>query len=338
MKLKTKRRCTTPSPHVAAHVFFFYRFSSVMSSSYFLELLVFISPQRIILVTLTWCGGGSGEPGPVARSVCSVRTGTQGPSDSPRGASVAHVDDVVEVVAHGDEQVEEQLAAAGFHLSLHGAAALECLAAADDQGEVMGAQAAVRVWGVGVGVLGGAQDGCDVDAGLQPLLAKGEALELIEAVAVRGAVDDGIAEDVGAYAGKVDGGVGRGGVGGACGAATSGFGRVGGVVGGEVLGCVVLELPRVAVPVVDKARVVVTLVEVLEDGGEDLGFFVGEGDPPALRIKVAAAAGVVEEGRLAQDVFVRCKEATVGADGEGDDGRRRSVGDGGRDGRWDGGS
>jgi len=39
------------------------------------------------------------------------------------------------VVAHGHKQVEEEFAAASLHLSLHGAAALKGLAAADDQGE-----------------------------------------------------------------------------------------------------------------------------------------------------------------------------------------------------------
>lgn len=62
-------------------------------------------------------------------------------SDSLRCSRVARIDDVVEVVAHGNEQVEEQLpaslavhvAAAFFHLGLHGAAPLEGLAAPDDE-------------------------------------------------------------------------------------------------------------------------------------------------------------------------------------------------------------
>jgi hypothetical protein len=257
--------------------------------------------------------------------------------NSPRGAGVCDVNDVVEVVAHGDKEVEEELAAAGLHLSLHGAAALKGFAAADDEGEVMGAQAAIRVRGVGVGVLGRAQDCGDVDAGLEPLLAQGQALELIEAVAVGGAVDDGIAEDGGAYAGEEDGGVGRAG---GCGAASPrGVGGVGGGVRREVLGGVILELPRVAVPAVDEAWVVVTLVEILEDGGENLWLLVGESDSPALGVEEAAAADAIEKGRLAEDVFVGCKEAAVGANSEGDDGRRGrgGVGDGGGDGRGPGG-
>jgi len=64
-------------------------------------------------------------------------------SDSLWRASIAHVNDVVEVIAHGYKQVEEELAAARLHLGLHGPAALKGLAAADDQGEVMSAQTAV---------------------------------------------------------------------------------------------------------------------------------------------------------------------------------------------------
>lgn len=36
------------------------------------------------------------------------------------------------MIAHGDEQVKEQLAATRLHLGLHRAAALESLAAAND--------------------------------------------------------------------------------------------------------------------------------------------------------------------------------------------------------------
>lgn len=43
------------------------------------------------------------------------------------------------MVRHGDEQIKEELPA-GLHLHLHGAAVLECATAADDQGEVVGAQ------------------------------------------------------------------------------------------------------------------------------------------------------------------------------------------------------
>lgn len=58
------------------------------------------------------------------------------------------------MVAESDKQVEEELTAAVKHLHLHGAAALEGGAAADDEGEVVGAQLGVGVGGVCVGVAG----------------------------------------------------------------------------------------------------------------------------------------------------------------------------------------
>jgi hypothetical protein len=41
------------------------------------------------------------------------------------------------MVTKGDEQVEEKLGAAVEHLELHGAAALEGAAAANDEGEIV---------------------------------------------------------------------------------------------------------------------------------------------------------------------------------------------------------
>ena len=55
------------------------------------------------------------------------------------------------MVTHGDEEVEEQ-GAALLHLQLHGAAFLEVLTAANDEGEVLGSKLRVRVWGLIVGV------------------------------------------------------------------------------------------------------------------------------------------------------------------------------------------
>lgn len=74
--------------------------------------------------------------------------------------------DVVDVVAERDEEVEEQRCAAVPHLELHGAAALEGTAAADDEGEVVGAELGVRVGGVGVGIASGGEDRAALDAGL----------------------------------------------------------------------------------------------------------------------------------------------------------------------------
>lgn len=72
---------------------------------------------------------------------------------------------VVDVVAESDEQVEEKLTAAIEHLHLHGAAALEGGAAADDEGEVVGTQLGVGVGRVCVGVAGGRENGAALYAG-----------------------------------------------------------------------------------------------------------------------------------------------------------------------------
>lgn len=69
------------------------------------------------------------------------------------------------MVAEGDKEVEEQLAASVEHLGLHGAAALESVAAADDECEEVGAQLGVVVGGVGVCVSGGQENGVACNAG-----------------------------------------------------------------------------------------------------------------------------------------------------------------------------
>lgn len=74
--------------------------------------------------------------------------------------------DVVEVIAHGDKQIEEQRRPAVKHFHLHGAAALESAPAADDEGEVVSSQLGVVVGRVSVGVSGGGEDGAALDAGL----------------------------------------------------------------------------------------------------------------------------------------------------------------------------
>lgn len=83
----------------------------------------------------------------------------------------------------------------------------------------------------------------------------------------------------------------------------------------------VLQVPSVAFPVVLQARVVVTLVQVFEDGAEDFGFLVWQLDTPVCRLEELRAAGLVEEGRIGQDVLVGGEETLVAADGDGDDGR-----------------
>lgn len=56
------------------------------------------------------------------------------------------------MVAQGNKEVEEELASSVEHFKLHGAAALECASAADDEGEVVSTQLGVCVGCVGVSV------------------------------------------------------------------------------------------------------------------------------------------------------------------------------------------
>ena len=68
-----------------------------------------------------------------------------------------------------------------------------------------------------------------------------------------------------------------------------------------------------------QARVVVALVEVFEDGGEDLGEFFGEVDSFGAGLEELAAADGGEEGGGGEDVLVGGEEALLHADAEGDD-------------------
>lgn len=251
-------------------------------------------------------------------------------SDSDRlgSPSVAQLDDVVEVVAHGHEQVEEELAAAALHLGLHGAAALERLAAADDEGEVVSAEPRVRVGRVVVGVLRRPQDGRDVDPALQALLAQRQALELLESELVGRAVHHRVAEQVLPLARDIH--CGLDGSATACvvvgvrvssGSVVRVMRMMRGFVGRRIRGGPhgVLELPRVAVLVVQQAGVVVALVEVLEDGREDLGLLVRERNPLALCLEVLVPAGLLEERRLAQDLLVGGEEAPLATNRQRDD-------------------
>lgn len=70
------------------------------------------------------------------------------------------------MVAESHEQVKEQLRSAVEHLQLHGAAALKGAAAADDEGQVMGAQLGVGVGRVRIRISCRGQDGAALDAGL----------------------------------------------------------------------------------------------------------------------------------------------------------------------------
>ena len=81
------------------------------------------------------------------------------------------------------------------------------------------------------------------------------------------------------------------------------------------------QLPGISPLVVLETRVVVAFVEVLEDGGEDLGEFFGQVDSFGGGFEELAAADGGEEGGGGEDVFVAGEQSLLGTDAESDDGR-----------------
>lgn len=148
------------------------------------------------------------------------------------------------MIAQRNKQIKEKLPPT-LHLYLHGPAPLKGLATSNDQGEVVGAEARVRVRRVVIGIPRAAQDGRHLDAALQALLAQRERLELVEAVLLCRAVYDRVLQQVFAHAGHVG-----------CGFDAAAATRVFGV---GRSGCV-FEFPRASALVVDQAGVIVALL------------------------------------------------------------------------------
>jgi hypothetical protein len=92
------------------------------------------------------------------------------------------------MIHHGDKKIEEQLSSI-LHLVLHRTASLECVTRTNDQCEIVRSQLGIIVGRVGVGVAGGCQNGAALDAGLETLFAKCEALEFGKGVLFGGALD-----------------------------------------------------------------------------------------------------------------------------------------------------
>lgn len=98
------------------------------------------------------------------------------------GGSLLCSGNIVDVVAKCDEEVEKQLAPSSSHLHLHRTTSFEGIPASYDQSEIVRSQLAVCIWCVGVCVSGRRDDSRALNAGLQTLLAKGDLLELREAI------------------------------------------------------------------------------------------------------------------------------------------------------------
>jgi len=114
----------------------------------------------------------------------------------------------------------------------------------------MSAEPGVRVRRVVIGIPSTTENSSDLDSTLQTLLAKSKALELLKAVLLRDTVYDCILQKVFAHAGDI-----------AC------------SLDGSAATCIfwvwgfhcILEFPRASALVVQQTRVVVTLVEILEN-------------------------------------------------------------------------
>ena len=203
------------------------------------------------------------------------------------------------VITHRDKKIKEQLPAP-LHLHLHRAAPLERAPTPDDQGQVMRPQLRIAVRRVRIREPRTRQDRRALDPALQTLLPQRDPFEFIQPVFLGGAVDQRVLEELLAGGVAVDC---------ALDGAPTGHGVL---VGG-------LELPAVLTLVVQQAWVVVAFVEVFEDGGEDLGGFVREGDAFGDGFEEAGADYGGEEGGERKDIFVGGEEALFGADTEGYD-------------------
>lgn len=220
------------------------------------------------------------------------------PNDLGNGVYLRHIHNIINVVAHSHKEIKEQFAA-NLHLHLHRAAALERPPAADDQSKVMSAEAGVIVRRVLVGVPSAAQDGADLDATLQALLAQSEPFELIETVTLCCTVYGRVTEDNVSHARvkecRLD-----------VSATTVKVFRVGIRRLDRAL-----EQPSVPAFIVDKPGIVVALVQILEDTGEDFGFFVWQIDATRVRLEELASQRRREERRVVQYVFVCCEQSLV---------------------------
>jgi hypothetical protein len=167
--------------------------------------------------------------------------------EEERESHLPHIHNVIHMITQRHKQIKEKLPPT-LHLQLHGSAPLKRLATPDDQRQVMSAQPRIRVRRVVIRIPRAPQDRRDLDAALQALLAQGQPLELLEAVLLRGAVDDGVFEQVLADGRDVGCGFGV--------PAATGCVGVGGGVQGRVF-----EFPGVVPLVVQQAGIVVTLLQ-----------------------------------------------------------------------------
>jgi hypothetical protein len=111
------------------------------------------------------------------------------------GMNVPHIDNIIDMIAQRNKQVEEKFTPT-LHLQLHGSAPLKCLATSNDQGQIMSAEPRIRVGRVVISIPRRAQNRRDLDSALQTLLPKSKALEFLEPVLLCCAVYDCVLQEV----------------------------------------------------------------------------------------------------------------------------------------------
>lgn len=91
----------------------------------------------------------------------------------------------------------------------------------------------------------------------------------------------------------------------------------GGLVPAVIAAC--FHFPRVPLLVVDQAWVVIPLVEILKDGREDFGFFIGQRDLFCLRVEHLVLQDTLKEGGRAENILMGGEDPLLLADDEGYD-------------------
>lgn len=146
---------------------------------------------------------------------------------------------VVHVVDHGDEEIEEQLATV-LHLILHGAAPFEGVSCSDDESKVMSSKFGVIIGSVGVCEASRCQDGGALDSRLETLFLESELFELLKAVLLGLAVNNRVFQD---WSGR----------------------RLDYGFRAPVAIAAIFKVPAITLLVILHARIVIALIQILKD-------------------------------------------------------------------------
>lgn len=85
----------------------------------------------------------------------------------------------------------------------------------------------------------------------------------------------------------------------------------------------IFQLPGVSAPVVQQPRVIVSLVQILEDAGEDLGLLLRQADGLAVSVggfEKLSSTDIGKDRGHAEDFFMCGKESLFGSYADSDDG------------------